>query len=368
MEKIFLTRASLPEREEYFKEIKDIWDSHWITSMGPKHQTVEKELQEFLGVKYISLFTNGHTALEAVIQALDLSGEVLTTPFTFISTTHAIVRNGLKPVFCDIKLENFTIATNKLEKLITKDTTAIIPVHTYGHICDVEEIAHIADKYNLKIIYDAAHAFGEKYQEKSVASFGDASIYSFHASKVFNSIEGGCVATNNKNLKNKLDKLRNFGLSHGIAEYIGTNGKMHEFSAAMGLCNLRMLEQVIAKRRLLTNKYNDLLASTPGIQICQPIQEIKSNYSYYPILVTSDDVSCKQLCEYLNNKKIQAVRNFYPITSRHTCYKDNFLSNETPKAIEVSEKILLLPLYETLTINEINWICSCINKVMETEE
>ena len=212
IKKILVTRTSMPPYEEYINEIKDIWDSHWLTNMGPKHNLLEKLLKEYCGVDNISLFTNGHNALELCIQAMNLSGEVITTPFTFASTTHAIVRNGLTPVFCDVNPVDYTIDVTKIEDLITDKTSAIIPVHVYGHVCDVEAIEYIAHKYGLKVIYDAAHVFGVRYKDKGIGSFGDASMFSFHATKVYNTIEGGAICYHDKELGHELYKLRDFGI------------------------------------------------------------------------------------------------------------------------------------------------------------
>ena len=244
--KILVTRSSIPSLEEYVEEIKELWDSHWLTNMGIKHQMLQKQLEEFLGVKHVVLFTNGHLALEGILEAYDFpkGSEVITTPFTFASTTHAIVRKGLIPVFCDINNENYTIDFNKIESLINSKTVSIMPVHVYGNMCDTEAIKKIADKYRLKVIYDAAHAFAVKYNGKSSASFGDASMFSFHATKVFNTIEGGAICTDDDSLVQKLNDTKNFGI-RGTEEcvYNGGNAKMNEFQAAMGICNLRHLPE-----------------------------------------------------------------------------------------------------------------------------
>ena len=247
---ILVTRSSMPELDEYMDEIKEMWDTHWLTNMGPKHQQFQKELCDYMGVDNIDLFTNGHMAIELTLQAMNLQGEVITTPFTFASTTHAIVRNGLEPVFCDINPVTFTMDTDKLESMITDRTCAILPVHVYGNVCNVEEIERIAHKYELKVIYDACHTFGETYKGKSIGSFGDASCFSFHATKVFNSIEGGAVVFKDKRLVDILWDLKNFGI-HGPEEVsaVGANAKMNEFCAAMGLCNLRHLDAEIKKRK-----------------------------------------------------------------------------------------------------------------------
>ena len=252
MSNILVTRSSMPSYEEYCEEIKDLWDSHWLTNMGVKHQKLQKELEEYFDIPHVALYTNGHLALENAIAALNLpkGGEVITTPFTFASTTHAIVRNGLVPVFCDVKEDDYTIDVSKIENLITDQTVAIVPVHVYGNMCDVEEIDRIAKKYALKVIYDAAHAFGVKYKGVSSACFGDASMFSFHATKVFNTIEGGCVCFKDDSWVQLLNDMKNFGI-HGpeSVEFVGGNAKMNEFQAAMGLCNLRHLDEEIGKRK-----------------------------------------------------------------------------------------------------------------------
>ena len=235
-DKILVTQSSMPELQEYVDEIKEMWDTRWLTNMGPKHRQLQQNLKEYLQVENVELLTNGHMALELTLQAMHLKGEVITTPFTFVSTTHAIIRNGLTPVFCDIDPVTYTIDVNKLEKLVTARTCAIMPVHVYGNICDIEAIEYIARKYALNVIYDAAHSFGETYKGKGVGSFGDASCFSFHATKVFNSIEGGAVCYKDSELGNSLYELKNFGI-RGPEEVVavGANAKMNEFCAAMGI-------------------------------------------------------------------------------------------------------------------------------------
>ena len=265
--KILVTRSSMPEIDEYMNEITSMWDSHWLTNMGPKHKELQDDLCEYLGVENIDLLTNGHMALELTLQALNLQGEVITTPFTFASTTHAIVRNGLTPVFCDIDPETYCMDARKIEKLITDRTCAIMPVHVYGNVCNIEEIERIAHKYELKVIYDAAHTFGETYKGKGIGSFGDASCISFHATKVFNSIEGGAVCFKDKQLGQKLYELKNFGI-HGPEEIpaVGANAKMNEFCAAMGLCNLRHVDDEIIKRKAVVERYRERLSGVGPFQ------------------------------------------------------------------------------------------------------
>ena len=265
---INVTRSSMPEIDEYVAEIKPLWDSHWLTNMGCKHNELEAKLREYLDADNLMLTVNGHMALEIAIQALELTGEVITTPFTFVSTTNAIIRCGLTPVFCDINPIDYTIDVNKLEALITENTSAILPVHVYGNVCNIEEIDRIARKHNLKVIYDAAHTFGVKYKRKGLAAYGDAVCYSFHATKVFNTIEGGAVCFKDAALKDKIHELRDFGIvdEETIIEP-GGNAKMNEFAAAMGLCNLRHVDSEIQKRNIVVEKYRELLRGIPGIRL-----------------------------------------------------------------------------------------------------
>ncbi|NLU26522.1 MAG: DegT/DnrJ/EryC1/StrS family aminotransferase, partial [Hungateiclostridium thermocellum] len=319
---IQVTRSELPDLNDYISEIKDLWDSHWLTNMGIKHQKLEVELMRFLDVSNISLFTNGHLALECAISAFQLTGEVITTPFTFASTTHAIVRNGLKPVFCDINPDDFTIDTEKLEALITEKTTAILPVHVYGNPCDTNAIKKIADKYKLKVIYDAAHAFGVSVNGISIAKFGDASMFSFHATKVYNTIEGGALTYNDPELKEVFYKMINFGLTgHESADYIGTNAKMNEFQAAMGLCNLRNITDKINKRKAVVERYMEHLSGIYGIKLPTYKSEVKSNYAYFPVVFDGYRATRDQIYEELKKHNIFARKYFYPLTSDFDCYR-----------------------------------------------
>lgn len=362
-DKILVTRSSMPKLDEYIDEIRELWDNHWLTNMGVKHKRFQTELEEYLGVEHVELLTNGHMALELTLQAMNLQGEVITTPFTFVSTTHAIVRNGLKPVFCDIDPITYTIDVNKIEELITERTCAIMPVHVYGNVCDVEAIERIADKYNLKVIYDAAHSFGETYKGKGIGTFGDASCFSFHATKVFNSIEGGAVCFREKQLGEALYDLKNFGI-HGPEEVraVGANAKMNEFCAAMGLCNLRHIEAEIEKRRQVVERYNMHLQGVEGIQLNTVQMDVKTNYSYFPVLFdaekfgTDRDEVYKQLAE--NN--IIARKYFYPLTNSFSCFEEKYDVNETPIALRISESVLTLPLYADLTMEEVDRICEIV--------
>ncbi len=360
---INVTRASLPPIEEYEAMLKDIWDSAWLTNMGKYHEELRKELQEYMGVSDVELFVNGHSALELLIQALDLKGEVITTPFSFASTTHAIVRNGLKPVFCDINDRNYTIDVDKLESLITENTCAILPVHVYGNICAVNEIQEIADRHHLPVIYDAAHAFGETYDGKGVGSYGTASMFSFHATKVFNTIEGGAVTTgeHNEELMQKLYELKNFGiLGKEEVASVGANGKMNEFAAAMGLCNLRHVSDYIEKRKVVFERYRDLLSNMKGIILPLLNPNTKFNYAYMPVRFHGFSYTRDQVYRNLEKEGIHARKYFYPCINDYSCYRDEYDVNDTPVAKLVSEEILTLPIYPDLEIEDVDRICRII--------
>ncbi len=363
MNRILVTRSSMPSFEEYCEEIKEIWDSHWLTNMGPKHKALQAQLMDYLAVDTVDLLTNGHMALELSMQALHLSGEVITTPFTFASTTHAIVRNGLQPVFCDINPVDFTMDVSKLESLITEKTSAIVPVHVYGNICNVEEIERIAKKYNLKVIYDAAHTFGVKYKGKGIGDFGDVSCFSFHATKVFNSIEGGAVCYHDEAFGRELYGLKNFGIrGPEVVDGVGANAKMNEFCAAMGLCNLRHIDEEIAKRKTVVDRYNERLGGVNGLQL-NPVQSgVQPNYSYFPVVfdesvfgVGRDDVMAA-----LAQNGIGARKYFYPLTNAFDCFSGQYDPNETPVALRISHQVLTLPLYADLPLVDVDTICDIV--------
>ena len=368
---ILVTRSSMPNFEEYCEEIKELWDSHWLTNMGVKHRQFQEELENLLSVPHVTLYTNGHLALENAIAAMNLpkGGEVITTPFTFASTTHAIVRNGLTPVFCDINAEDFTIDTAKIESLITDKTCAIVPVHVYGNVCNVEEIDRIANKYGLKVIYDAAHAFGVKYKGMSTACFGNASMFSFHATKVFNTIEGGAVCFSDDSLVQILNDMKNFGI-HGPEEvaFVGGNAKMNEFQAAMGICNLRHLNEAIAKRKAVVERYRSHLENVEGIQL-SPIQnDVQPNYAYFPVIFNEKifDASRNEVMDALAENGIGARKYFYPLTNTFAAFHGEFDVNGTPVALNISKRVLTLPLYEELSLEDVDRICDVILKCKNT--
>lgn len=365
MNRILVTRSSMPPMEEYINEISELWENHWLTNMGEKHKTLQKMLEEYLGIPHVTLYTNGHLALENVIASLNLpkGGEVITTPFTFVSTTHAIVRNGLVPVFCDIRDDDYTIDTDKIEKLITDNTVAIVPVHVYGNMCDVEAIDRIAGKYGLKVIYDAAHAFAVKYKGISSACFGDASMFSFHATKVFNTIEGGCVCFKDDAQVQLLNDMKNFGI-HGpeSVEYIGGNAKMSEFQAAMGICNMRHLNEEIQKRRAVVERYRERLSNVEGIKLSAIQENVESNYAYFPVVFENYKYTRNEVLEKLAEEGIGARKYFYPLTNGIQCYRNypTMGVEKTPIAQHISLRVLTLPLYADLDLNDVDRICDVI--------
>lgn len=362
-DKILVTNSSMPSFEEYIEEIKPLWTSHWLTNMGVIHQKLEKKLLDYLDVEHISLFSNGHMALELAIQSLNLTGEVITTPFTFASTTHAIVRNGLTPVFCDINPDDFTMDTSKIESLITDKTTAIVPVHVYGNICNIEEIARIAKKYDLKVIYDAAHAFGIKYKDRGIGTFGDVSMFSFHATKVFNTIEGGAICFSDSQLEGKLYRLKNFGIRDEVTvDGIGANAKMNEFQAAMGVCNLRHLGEEIGKRKNVTKRYIERLKNINGLKLVIEQENVESNYAYFPVVFEEKDFGAtrNEVCDKLKEKNIFARKYFYPLTNTFDCFNGKYNVENTPVALHISKRVLTLPLYADLTVEDVDFICDIV--------
>ena len=362
---INVTRSSMPPFEEYCEEIKELWESKWLTNNGIKHNLLQSEIGKYLSVPHVTLYTNGHLALENIIAAYRFpkDSEVITTPFTFASTTHAIVRNGLTPVFCDINDVDYTINVNKIEELITEKTVAILPVHVYGNLCDVKGIKHIADKYGLKVIYDAAHAFGVKKDGVGVGNFGDTSMFSFHATKVFNTIEGGALTYSDDSLSNLLNEIKNFGISNpDSVVYVGGNAKMNEFQAAMGLCNLRYIDKEIEKRKAVVERYRHNLLGVDGIKLCLDQENVESNYAYFPVVFDNYKLNRDQIFDLLSKNNIIARKYFYPLTNMFECYKySGFTTAEnTPVAKFIAERVLTLPLYSDLSFDDVDLICSII--------
>lgn len=362
--KILVTQSSMPSLDEYIEEIKPIFDTKWLTNMGPEHQKLQKGLEEYLKVKHMTLFSNGHMALYSAIKALDLKGEVITTPFTFISTTNAIVQNGLKPVFCDIEPDTYTIDSSKIESLITDKTCAIAPVHVYGNICDVDEIERIAKKHDLKVIYDAAHAFGTEYKGVGIGNFGDISMFSFHATKVFNTIEGGGASFNSDELVKELDLQKNFGITGPeTAEAIGMNAKMTEFQAAMGVCNLRHVSEEIEKRKKVIETYRKRLEGVKGIKLSKIQKDVKQNYAYFPVIFEEEFGKTRdEVMDELAEHNIFTRKYFYPLITDFECYRNEYDSHHTPIAKYMADRVLTLPLFADLPLEKVEEICDIILK------
>lgn len=366
MEKVLVTRSSMPPFEEYCNEIKDIWDSRWLTNNGIKNQTLREDLKKYLKVNNLETVVNGHMALEIALQTLNLEkgGEVITTPFTFVSTTHSIVRNGLVPVFCDINPDDYTIDADKIEDLITDKTVAILPVHVYGNICDIEKIDAIAKKHNLKVIYDAAHTFGELYKGKGIGSYGDMSIFSFHATKVFHSVEGGAICFNDEKYSEYIREVRDFGIhDEESTPFVGPNGKLNEFSAAMGLCNLRHIDEEIAKRKKVVECYRENLNGIKGIKLSPINENVVTNYAYFPVIFTDDfKKSRDEVFAELQSEGINSRKYFYPIIPALEAYSDRYDATDTPVALDMSKRVITVPLFADLSLDIVEKICEIIKR------
>ncbi len=364
---INVTRSSMPSYEEYCEEIKDLWESRWLTNNGAKHRQLQAGLESYLAVPHVTLYTNGHLALEHMLDAMNFpkGSEIITTPFTFISTTHSIVRNGLVPVFCDVNDSDYTIDVTKIEALITEKTVAIMPVHVYGNLCDVEAIEEIAKKHNLKVFYDAAHAFGVKKNGVSAANFGDVSMFSFHATKVYNTIEGGALCYGDDSLVTLLDTLKNFGVdTPETVALVGANAKMNEFQAAMGICNLRHIDGEIAKRKAAVMQYRKRLGDVKGIRLCPEQPGVESNYAYFPVVFDGYRYARDEIFAMLKEQDIIARKYFYPLTNAVSCYADLATAGaeKTPVAKHLAERVLTLPLFADLTLADVDRICDIILK------
>jgi dTDP-4-amino-4,6-dideoxygalactose transaminase len=361
---IYVTKPFLPPLEEFIPYLEKIWNTKILTNKGPFHQEFETELATFLGVKYLSLFANGTIALVTALQALRISGEVITTPYSFVATAHSLLWNGIKPVFVDIDPDSLNIDSNKIEEAITPKTTAILPVHCYGNPCDVEKIQTIADNYNLKVIYDAAHAFGVKYKNNSILNHGDLSVLSFHATKVFTTFEGGGIVCPDGKTKQHIDHLKNFGfVNETTVVASGINGKMSEFSAALGLLQLKHINDAIKRRRQIDQSYRSLLENIPGVKCIDRSDKVISNYAYFPVLIESDfRLSRDDLYHKLRENNIYARRYFYPLISEFPMYRglQSAQANNLPVANSISQKILCLPIYPDLTDERIEKIANVL--------
>jgi len=361
---ILVTRSSMPDFDEYTQEIKELWESHWLTNHGVKARELKDQLKQYLHTDNLELTVNGHMALELILTALKLpaGSEVITTPFTFVSTTHSIVRCGLKPVFCDINPDTYTIDVSKIESLITENTSAILPVHVYGNICDADAIQAIADKHSLKVIYDAAHAFGVTYKGSPVANLGDASIFSFHATKVYNTIEGGAITFKDSSLSKVIEEIRDFGIhDEESIPYVGPNGKMNEFAAAMGICNLRHVDDEIKKRAAVVECYRKNLAEVKGIKLNSVSADTVTNYAYFPVVFTDEyKMSRDEIFAELSANVIKSRKYFYPLTNSIEAYAGQYDVSATPIALDISKRVLTLPMYADLPLEDVERICSIL--------
>lgn len=362
---ITVTQPAFPPLEEFIPYLEKIWDNKWLTNNGPFHQQFEKELAEYLGVKYISVFSNGTLALITALQALRITGEVITTPFSFVATTHSLWWNNIKPVFVDIEPDYYNLDPKKIEAAITPQTTAIMPVHVYGNPCNVEEIQRIADIYGLKVIYDAAHAFAVKYKGSSVMNWGDLSILSFHATKVFNTIEGGAIVCQDEKTKRRIDLLKNFGFQDEVTVIEpGINAKMNEVQAAYGILQLKHVDSFIAKRKEISELYDKLLSGVKGISTMKRSEDVEHAYPYYPILVNTKEFgqTRDELYDKLKRNDILGRRYFYPLISDFPTYRGlpSAATSNLPVATNVSKEVLCLPIYPDLTSEDIERIYKVI--------
>ena len=362
---INVTKPYLPPLEEVLPLLEQIWASGVLSNNGPFHAQLESEIQQVLGLGPVSLFCNATIALIAAQQALSIQGEVITTPYSFVATSHALKWMQNTPVFVDIEPDSLCIDPARIEEAITDSTAAIMPLHCYGNTCDTEAIKHIADKYDLKVIYDACHSFGVQDQGGSVLRHGDLSVVSFHATKVFNTFEGGLLVSSDSALKRKIDHLKNFGfVDETTVIEAGLNGKMSEFNAALGLVQLRHLDRVRSARGNLDALYRKLLTPVRGISCIEPRQQVERNYAYFPILVEQDfNQSRDELYEHLKYEDIYARRYFYPLISAFPMYRDLPSSDPSnlPVATDISQRIICLPLYPDLSEADVVKICNVIS-------
>jgi len=362
---ILVTKPALPPLEEFMPYLEEIWSNCWLTNNGPMHQKLEKELADYLGVEFLSLFSNGTLALISALQALGIKGEVITTPFSFVATTHSLWWNGIKPVFVDIDPETFNLDPSKIEAAITPETTAIMPVHVYGNPCNTAEIKRIADKHGLKVIYDAAHAFGVHVDGKSILLEGDLSILSFHATKVYSTIEGGAIICHDEQMKHHIDNLKNFGFrGELVVEEPGINAKLNEVQAAYGLLSLKYVDSYIEKRRSIALLYREKLKGIPGLTMLQDFPDVRHVYSYFPVLVDEMDfgITRDALYDTLKGKSIFCRRYFYPLISHFETYSSlpSAAPENLPVATSVAGKVLCLPIYPELSAEDVEKVVNSI--------
>lgn len=353
---IFVTQPYLPPLEQFLPYLEEIWKNKILTNKGPFHLKFEQALCEHLGVDHLALFTNGTIALVTALQALRITGEVITTPYSFVATSHSLLWNGIKPVFVDIDPDTLNLDPAKIESAITPQTTAIMPVHCYGHPCNVDAIQKIADNYNLKVIYDAAHAFGVQTEQGSLLKHGDLSVLSFHATKVFNTFEGGAIVCPDAKTKQRIDHLKNFGFVDEVTVVApGINGKMSEFNSALGLLQLQHIDKALARRKEIDEFYRDMLSDIKGLRFLNNSGETKANFAYFPVLIDeSFSVSRDDLYQILKEHDIFARRYFYPLISTFPMYRglSSAHQDNLPEATAASMKVLCLPIYPDLSRDE----------------
>ncbi len=363
-EPIYVARPFMPPLDEYVRGLEEIWGNRWLTNNGPVLQRYTKEMRDFLDLENIAMFNNGTLALQIGLQGLGISGEVITTPFSFVATTHALHWNKIRPVFCDIEPDHYTIDPEKVEAAVTPWTTAILAVHVFGYPCNLDALADIARRYNLKLIYDAAHAFGVKIDGKSIAQYGDLTMFSFHATKLYHSLEGGMLTFQNPSLKTEVDYLKNFGFKNEVEVVMpGTNAKMNEMQALMGLTMLKYVPQLIEKRRAITELYREQLQSIPGIHLPPLLSdEIDYNYAYFPIEIDEQEfrISRDQLYKKLKEYNIFTRRYFYPLICDFACYRNVPVADPLKTARRVAKRILTLPIYYDLALEDVQKLCDII--------
>lgn len=361
---VYVTQPQMPPLEDFIPYLEQIWENKWLTNNGPFHQQLEQSLCDYLGVKHLALLTNGTIALITALQALRITGEVITTPYSFVATAHSLLWSGITPVFVDIDPNTLNLDPAKIEAAITPSTTAIMPVHVYGHPCDVAAIQKIADNYNLRVIYDAAHAFGVQDQGGSILRHGDLSVLSFHATKVFNTFEGGAIICPDAKTKQHIDRLKNLGIVDEMTVgALGINGKMSEISAAFGLLQLRYIDQALTRRKAIDTTYHELLKNVKGIRCVQDAGEKAANYSYFPILVEADyPISRDALYQKLRDNNIYARRYFYPLISNFSMYRNLHSARRDNLSVAdaAAQQVLCLPIYPALENTQIETITQLI--------
>ncbi|MCK4814824.1 DegT/DnrJ/EryC1/StrS family aminotransferase [bacterium] len=364
---IYVTRPYLPKLELFYEGLKEIWDSQWLTNNGPVLRRFTRQLSNYFETDNICLFNNGTLALQIGLQGMGVSGEVITTPFTFVATTHALFWNKIRPVFVDIEPDYYTLDPEKVEAAITPWTTAILAVHVFGHPCKLNRLADIARRHNLKLIYDAAHAFGVRVGSKSIAHFGDMSMFSFHATKSYHSMEGGMLTFQDSGIKMNLNYLKNFGFKSQTEVVMpGTNAKMNEMQALMGMQVLNYLDELIAKQKQIDIIYRERLQDLPGIQFCPELPEsVRCNYSYIPVEIDEKEfgLSRDELFEKLKQYNVLSRRYFYPLVCDFSCYQNLSVSDPLTVARRVSSRILTLPTYYDLRLDDVNRICDIITGI-----